>query len=88
MMSLQTPAGTRRSRRFRGALGFTVRAVGSQGEGGYHRRGKGRLAKIAEYEAAGTSTILKWNGDMLLWGDVATKSKAFRTAVESKGGGD
>ena len=40
-----------------GGAGFMVRAVGSQREGGYNRRGKGQLAKIAESEAARTSTI-------------------------------
>ena len=40
---------------------YTVRAVGSNGEGGYHRRVKGQLAKIAQSEAARTVTIPEWN---------------------------
>ena len=56
---------------------FTVRVVGSHGEGGYHRRGKGQLAKIAESEAARTVTIPEWNGDMFLWGEFAANSTPF-----------
>ena len=67
-----------------GGGGFTVRAVGSQGEGVYHRRGKGQLAKIAQSEAARTVTIPEWNGDMFLWGEFAAKFNDFRTAVDGR----
>ena len=80
-------SGDEEEQEVQGGGGFMVRAVRSQGEGGYHRRGKVQLAKIAESKAARTVTIPEWNGDMFLWGEFAAKFNAFRAAVKAQVGG-
>ena len=70
-------SGDEEEQEVQGGGGFTVRAVGSQGEGVYHRRGKRQLAKIAESKAARLVTMPEWNGDMFLWGEFVAKFNGF-----------